>query len=127
VEDSSAGTRDLIRQIDRLVLDIKARVSEQAVGSSQILESIIRINEISGTIQAGSGSIRKETDETSSASERLAVTSEKVLMQSEAIAADAQRISQAAADVGKAVERNEERLGTLEQAIDRFSVREDQP
>ncbi len=127
VEDSSAGTRDLIRQIDRLVLDIKAAMSEQAVGSSQILESIIRINEISGTIQAGSGSIRKETDETSSASERLAVTSEKVLMQSEAIAADAQRISQAAADVGKAVERNEERLGTLEQAIDRFSVREDQP
>ncbi|MDR1374880.1 MAG: methyl-accepting chemotaxis protein [Treponema sp.] len=122
IEEASGETNSMVQAINTLVLEIKNSMGEQSKGSGLILESLERIDSITGQVQGGAEKIKTESDQSIGATEKLAETSAALQQEIEGIVVQVGQVSESAQAAYTAMERNSEGLNSLYGAITRFKM-----
>ncbi|MDR3342399.1 MAG: methyl-accepting chemotaxis protein [Treponema sp.] len=123
VEDSYSQTNSLIVAINTLVSDIKNTMTKQSEKSGQILQSLDRIQGITGSVKQGAVKIKQAADKSMAVSKQLKdmtlMTQQKVgdIMERTDEVAESSRIAR------ESVAQNSTGLDSLNLAIQRFTIR----
>jgi methyl-accepting chemotaxis protein len=121
IETAYTQTASLITAINQLTLEIKHAMQEQSNGSGQILQSLERINGITGQVKSGAAKIKQESDES------VVVTKQLVDIMMQKMVADiverTEAVSQASAQANESVENNTKGLDSMDTALKHFTFR----
>ncbi|MDR0584901.1 MAG: methyl-accepting chemotaxis protein [Treponema sp.] len=123
IETSYSQTNTLIVAINELVSGIKLAMTEQAAGSSQILQSLDRIKGITGDIRTAAGKIEEESEESIRVSRDLAGKSAVMQQKISGISDRTGGVSESYRVVNETVEQNSLGIDFLNEAIAHFKVR----
>jgi methyl-accepting chemotaxis protein len=122
IEEAFGETNSLVQTINTLGIEIKTSMEEQSKGSVTILESLERINNITGQVQSGAEKIKTEADESTGVTGKLVEMSGTMQQEIAGIVAQISHVSESAREAHGVVARNSEGLNTLYGAITRFKM-----
>jgi methyl-accepting chemotaxis protein len=121
IETASTQTNSLVAAINALTLEIKQAMREQSNGSGQILQSLERINGITGQVSSGAARIKQESDES------VRVTKQLVDIMTQKMVGDIVErtvaVSQASDLANESVEHNTRGLDSMDTALQHFTFR----
>jgi methyl-accepting chemotaxis protein len=124
IENSCAKTNSFIAEINAVCSQIKGAISEQSAGSSQILESLTTINQITGQVGEGAKKIKLESDDSLGAVNKVADMSSLMDKKLADIVGKAVEVSEFSRLAHGMVVQNNQGLASLQAAISRFTIRE---
>jgi methyl-accepting chemotaxis protein len=121
IENSYSQTNSLILGIDRVAMEIKQAVKEQDSGSTQILQSLERIEGITGQVRGSVGNIKTEVDKSSVVSKELSASMTTIERQ---INDCAEQVSASSRLACTSIAHNTEGIDALGMAIKQITIRE---
>jgi methyl-accepting chemotaxis protein len=124
IESSYGQTSEHIKSIDTLVSEIENSISEQSEGSTQILQSLQRLNGITGEVKEEAEKIKSEADESLTVTESLLEMSGNMQQGIARVVEQTSQVTESSKDAADTVEQNSQGISTLYSAISQFTVRE---
>ncbi|MDR3337507.1 MAG: methyl-accepting chemotaxis protein [Treponema sp.] len=124
IESSYEETSQHIRAIDTLVSEIENSMNEQSQGSTQILQSLKRLNDIAGEVQGEAEKIKCESDESLVVTESLLEMSTAMQQEMAQVVEQTALVTDSSQAAHDTVEQNSQGLSDLYGAISQFTVRE---
>ncbi len=132
VADTSKDTSDVfntilqkIASVDKMAEDIKISMDEQKEGSKQILEALKKMNQITSSVKNSSSEMKAGNNEILSAIKKLNQISYNVKNSNEEIFTALNEINKAATNVSKLANITKSEVKSLNDASDRFTIKED--
>ncbi|MDR0759607.1 MAG: methyl-accepting chemotaxis protein [Treponema sp.] len=122
IERSFGETSVIVQEINALVVEIEKSMEEQAKGSGLILESLERIDVITEKVQSRAATIKAESDQSISATEKLADMGAATRQEIAGIVSQVSQVSKSAQVAHATVDQNSEGLNALYGAIAQFKM-----
>ena len=106
-----------------VVNTVKATIEKQSERSKQVLKSLKEIEAITGQVKGEAEGIKTEVDLSKNMSEELFIISEIIQKRVSEVVKSTEQVFSASQKAHGSVEENSKALGTLDSAIQRFTVK----
>ncbi|MDR1073748.1 MAG: methyl-accepting chemotaxis protein [Treponema sp.] len=124
IEEAYTQTNGLILESNVVVEQVKRTVEEQASRSQQVLERLKQIQTITGQVKTESENIKTEADISRRMSAKLSDISEIIQGRVSEVVRSTELVFAASQQANTSVEENGKGLDALDEAIQRFTVRQ---
>ncbi len=114
-------TMTVIKQVSQITEEVKNAMQEQSIGSRQVFESMVGVDEITHIIKANSADILLVTQQTIISNK---AASENVLTLIDGIKSDIESISASSNSIVKGVENGKASVAALNEAVSHFTIEE---
>jgi len=114
-----------VEQVNNAFLEIKAAVDEQAAGSSQMLEALTRMRNISGDVLASSSDVTEKNNFILNEIETFRKSTEEINKAMEEVFRNAEMIHNTMDGISDLTTRNRKNLELVNQEMDAFVLEED--
>ncbi len=117
--DAANTTMNVIKKVEQITEEVKNAMKEQSIGSRQVFESMVGVDEITHIIKANSADILVVTQQAIVSNK---AASDNVLMLIEGIKSDIESISQSSHTIVKGVESGRASVEALNEAVSHFTI-----
>jgi methyl-accepting chemotaxis protein len=104
--------------------NIRAAMEEQGQGSKQILDSIARLNELTGNVKQGSVEMMEGSEQIIKESKNLELVTQEITREVNDMAAGTDQVNAAVVRVNQISSQNKEYINTLALEVSKFKVEE---